>query len=372
MAGAVVSRAENGPGSSDEQAVQREIARLDSVKPRPSLRPLNNVSFSYHLGLNIRATFKGFGTAANTFAGTNPGPATHGVNHEYDDGYNRVDSAGNDHSAQGAQFANTTTYWGYQNGSQRVSDNQIAMHSAHLSQFADVSNDDPRQGFEIAYERVMHEYEHLYWGIEASFGYSIIDLNQNQTLTAPVITTTDTYDIPFDPVLEEYNVPSAPYQGPFTGSFGSSLLGDIPMRSIAPNGEVATLVAQRHLDANVWRLHLGPKLHIPVNNRLELAFAGGLAVGVVDSHFNYHEQVFSSLLPGGQSAAAHDSSESEGALIGPYFSGLIAMPISPDARIFTGVQWEDLGKYHHSLGSHVAQLDFSSAIAFSLGFSVGF
>ncbi|MGZ5527370.1 MAG: hypothetical protein ACXWJB_01745, partial [Limisphaerales bacterium] len=32
-----------------DEAVQREIVRLNAVKPRPPLRPLNNVSMSYQL-----------------------------------------------------------------------------------------------------------------------------------------------------------------------------------------------------------------------------------------------------------------------------------------------------------------------------------
>jgi hypothetical protein len=377
MVGAVLSRAADGPLSQDEEAVQREIARLDSIKPRPSLRPLNNVSFSYQLGLNVNATFKGFGTAANLYSGSNPGPNGPG-NHEYDDGYNRVDAADNDHSAQG--FANSTTYWGYLNSSQwNHANNTVEMHAAHPGNFGDVSNDDPRHGFEIAYERIMGEHEHWYWGIEATFGYSVIDVTENRTIFAPALTTTDAYAIPFDEVIQSNSIPQAPYFGPSDGALGNSLLTNIPKRTVTPNGDVSALIATRHIDANVWRLHLGPKLHIPVNNRLELAFAGGVSVGVVDSHFNYREQVIlaSSLIgnlnqPGQQPAPQEGSSESQGALVGPYLAGMLVVPLWPDARIFGGVQWEDLGQYHHSIGAHTAQLDFSDALSVSLGFSVGF
>jgi hypothetical protein len=371
--GADSLRADDGPLSKDEEAVRREIARLDSIKPLPSIRPLNNVSFSYQLGLNVRATFKGFGTAANTFGGSNPGPNGPG-NHEYDDGYNRVDAEGNDHSAQG--FPNSTTYWGYVNSSQwNHANNTVEMHSSHPSAFGDVSNDDPRHGFEIEYERVIGEHEHWYWGIEAAIGYSIIDINENRTVVAPVLTTTDAYAIPFDPVIQSNSIPQAPYQGPYQGSLGTSLLTNIPNRTVAPNGEVATLVANRHLDANVWRVHVGPKLHVPVNNRLELAFAGGVSVGVVDSHFNFSEQViFPSSLSGisGQPPRTQGASEEQNALVGPYLAGSLVIPLTPDTRLFGGVQWEDLGRYHHSIGAHTAELDFSDSLSVSFGFSIGF
>jgi hypothetical protein len=373
LLGAVVLRAEDAVPGKEEKALRLEIMRLDTVKPLPSLRPWNNVSLSYQLGLNTRATFTGFGTAANNYSGSNPGPNTRPANHEYDDGYNKIDSTGNDHTAQG--FPKTTTYWGYENDSQwNHANNTISMHSSHPSQFGDVSNDDPRSGFELAYERMIGEYKHFYWGLEATFGYSLIDLNENRTLTAPVITTTDTYAIPFDAVIGTNSVPAAPYHGPSDGTLGTSLLSDTPTRSVAGNGELTTLVANRHLDANVWRLHFGPKLHVPVNNRLELAFAGGLSVAVVDSHFNFTDQVFfpGSLAGGGAQPATRGSSQAEGALAGPYLSSLLIVPLWPDSRIFAGVQWEDLGKYHHSIGGHVAQLDFTDAISVSIGFGVGF
>jgi hypothetical protein len=374
LLGALVLRAENGPNSKEEEAVQREIVRLDAIKPRPSLRPLNNVSLSYQLGLNMRATFTGFGTSVNTFAGSNPGPATHPANHEYDDGYNRIDSTGNNHSSQQG-FANTTTFWGYEHDSQwNHADNTISMHSSHPTQFGELSNDDPRHGFEIAYERIMGECQHFYWGIEGSFGFTTIDFNESRTQIAPVLTTTDKYAIPFDEVIGTNSVPASPYHGPFEGDLGSSLLSDIPNRTVAPNGEVATLVAQRHLDANVWRVHVGPKLHVPVNNRLELQFAGGMAIGVVDSHFNFTEQVFfpSSVGGGGPQLVQQGAAQTEGANVGPYLSGQLVVPLWPDSRIFAGVQWEDLGKFHNSIGSHTAQIDLRDALSVSFGFAVGF
>lgn len=373
LVGAVVLRADDAPTAKDTQAVRNEIMRLDCVKPLPSLRPWNNVSFSYELGLNIRTTFKGFGAPLNTFAGSNPGPATHPANHQYDDGYNKIDSTGNDHSAQQG-FADTTTFWGYQNASQwNHVNNTIEMHSSHPGQVSDVSNNDPRQGFESAYERIICEHKRWYWGVEAGFGYTAIDLNENRTLIAPVITTTDAYAIPFDEVRGTNSVPAAPYNGPFNGDFGSSLLGDIPMRTVAENGQFAVLLANRHFDANVWKLRLGPKLHVPVNNRLEFAFGGGLSVGVIASHFNFSEQVvFPSSLGGGLSPTFQGSSQAGGTLFGPYLNGLVVVPLTPDSRAFAGVKWEDLGKYNHSIGTHVAQLDFTDAVSVSIGFAIGF
>lgn len=354
---------DNGQVSKDEEAMRREIARLDQINPRPPVRPLNNFSFSYELGLNIRTTFKGFGG----YRSTNPGPASPGANHTYDDGYNYVDSTGNNHT----DFPNTTTYWGYQNDSQwDHGANTISMHSAASQPFADVKNDDPRHGFNFAYERIICQREKLYWGIEGTFGYTKMDINEDKTVTAPVFVTTDSYAIPEDLVFAT-GVPAAPYNGPFSGTFGSSLLSDIPVRTVTASGQTATVVSDRHFDGNVWQLHVGPKLHLPLNNRLELDFAGGLGLAVFDSSFSFREQVF---LPGSGATPPTErgASDSLGVLAGGYLAGNIVFPISPDQRIFVGVQWQDLGTYNHRIGSRVARVDFTGAVSVNLGFAVSF
>jgi hypothetical protein len=372
LAGIVCARADGGaPTSKDDEAVQREIARLDSVKPRASNRPLNNFSVSYQLGLNIRTTFKGFGA----FRANNPGPATHPANHEYDDGYNRVDAQGNDHTDQG--FPNTTTFWGYQNSSQwNHANNTVEMHSAASQPFADVSNDDPQNGFQLSYERVLGECDRFYWGFESAFGFTKLDVNESKTVTSPVVVATDAYAIPPDPLFGGFSIPAAPYNGPFSGDLGTSLLSDIPIRSVAANGQFATVMSTRHLDANVWRVHLGPKLHVPVKDRLEFEFSGGLGIAVVDSTFGFNEQIFLppsvSLPDGSLSAVRHGSSDNQGALVGGYLGGNIAYWVWRDAKIFAGVQWEDLGTYRHEIGTHVAEVDYTDALSVLLGFNVGF
>lgn len=362
---------ETAARTADEEAVQREIARLDSIKPRPSIRPLNNISFSYQLGMNIRTTFKGFGA----FRANNAGPATSGINHEYDDGYNRVDAQGNDHSDQG--FPHTTTFWGYHNSSQWNHDNNtVEMHSAFARPIADVSNDDPRHGFQFLYERIICGHEKWYLGVEVGFGFTKIDITENKTVTSPVYQTTDAYAIPPDPLFGGYSIPAAPYNGPFSGDLGTSLLSDIPIRSIAATGDFTSVMSTRHVDANLWRMHLGPKLHVPVHRRLELEMSGGLAVAIVDSEFNFQERVFLpaslSLPDGAMSTVARGSGNNVGTLVGGYLSGNLVYPLWPDSKMFVGGQWEDLGTYRHYVASHLAEVDFTGAVSFMVGMSLGY
>src|SRR5919108_408024 len=61
---------------------------------------------SYRAGFNISAKFK---NASGFAPGADPGPARSGINHNYENGYNRVDSSGNSGACE-----NCTWYWGYE------------------------------------------------------------------------------------------------------------------------------------------------------------------------------------------------------------------------------------------------------------------
>src|SRR5262245_46217918 len=70
----------------------------------PAPPRLNRIGLSYRMGLNISAKFKKLGGLQLS----DPGPATGSTyNRTYDNGYNLVDSSGNN--------GGTTWNWGYQN-----------------------------------------------------------------------------------------------------------------------------------------------------------------------------------------------------------------------------------------------------------------
>jgi hypothetical protein len=364
------------PADKDEQAVRREISRLDNVKPRPSVRPLNRVNLSYRLMFDAKTTFKGFGG----YRATDPGLAGFPLDHFYDDGYNRVDFLGNNHSGQG--FPNTTIFWGYkyqQTQNPNSADVAVAMHSAGTVPLADLDNKDPRHGFELTYQRTLGEFHNITWGVEAGFGFTRVDADENKTTGAPIVETTDSYAVPVDPG-GGHEIPSAPYNGffrpPNNNPFNQgSLLSDIPMRNFSAAG-MAAVVSDRSFDANIWQLRLGPIINVPINRRLELELSAGVAMAAVDSNFQFTEQVF---LPptvgmpsGGASPVFHGSSQDDGILFGEYLAGKVIMPISPDANLFAGVQWEDVGQYHHSIGVHSTQLDLAGTVSVTIGFGLGF
>ena len=91
-----------------------------------------------------------FNNSAAYVGGVNPGPASGGADHTYNDGYVLVDSSGN--------AGGLTWNWGYQNASQVVGPNMqfnaIQSSSPSGSAVNEVS-DNPQYGAELTYQRVM-------------------------------------------------------------------------------------------------------------------------------------------------------------------------------------------------------------------------
>src|SRR5437667_1142016 len=86
--------------------------------------PPNRIGLSYRAGFNITAKIRNLGSPGPAFSGVpapDPGPATGGVNHNYDDGYNRVKDEGN--------VAGLTWNWGYASAGQIVGDNVVMSRS---------------------------------------------------------------------------------------------------------------------------------------------------------------------------------------------------------------------------------------------------
>src|SRR5512137_2216574 len=129
--------------------VRALAADLETEKNRISLR--GNALFG------VKAEFKNLGGFPRQ---TDIGSAVSGVDHLYDDGYNRVDASGN---ADGS-----TWFWGYQNANQLTDGNSIAMHSAVGSGNSSlkVSEDVPEGGLELVYTRELGSSSSYWWAVE--------------------------------------------------------------------------------------------------------------------------------------------------------------------------------------------------------------
>jgi len=230
-------------------------------------------SLNTHLGFNLKADFKGLGGFP---AQTNPGPDAGGANHEYDDGFNRVDA--------GANSGGKTWYWGYQSGSQ-LRDDAVAMSSSSAPGTAELDGvrDDPQYGVELTYARELGSNSSYWWGVVAGVSWVNLTFRENATFNSDVQRLTDTYS------LGGIVAPTAPYAGTFNGP--GPLIADDPVRRIDTLPGAAVTTGQYSLEANLYTLRLGLVYESPFNDWLALQFGGGGVGGILDSEFRFSEQV---------------------------------------------------------------------------------
>ena len=334
--------------AADRQVTPEEVAG-------GSGETLNRFGISYRSGFHISAKFKNVGGYVSP---NNPGPATAGTDHFYDDGYNRVDN--NDNAG------NKTTYWGYDNASQHQGETIVMSSSSSAATGSSNERDgDPQHGFEITYNRQLGKIGKAKWGVEAGLGFTDVTIRDGGTLFGRVTKTSDAYTVPesFPPIL----VPPAPYRGPVDGHGTAPVLGDTPFRTVTRIPRGATATGNRNFEADVYGLRVGPYLGIPLNERLALSLSGGLALLSIDSTFRYEETVSIAGLP----AQTHKGNGSHSEILaGGYFGANLLFTLDERINLSAGAQYQSSGTYTHREGGKTAQIDLGSAVFLSLG--VGF
>jgi hypothetical protein len=360
VAAVALVHAQTPPPASSE-AIQP--VPLEVVPPEP----LNRISLSYRMGLNITANFKGLG---GFFPTSNPGPRTGGaVDRTYDNGYSLVDVANNNH---GPGFENTTWNWGYQNAGS-IHDGQLTLSSSRVADNAVSKNnsDDPQNGVELSFDRELFRKDNWRFGVESAIGYTRISITDNRTLSASVIQTLDTYSIPNSVII-----PPAPYNGTFQGP--GAVIGSEPARQIITSAGGAIITGSRTLESDVFGLRLGPYAEVALNDKFSLLFSGGLYLAVGNSHFKFNETV---TIPGVGSQTHAGSGSQTDYLIGYYGGANIQYSLTKEVALFVGAQFQSTG---HELNTGVgknsstgqngksALLNLEQSVVVSIGASYSF
>ena len=304
----------------------------------------NRFFFGPRFGLNLKADFH---SDASYFNAVNPGPATPGADHTYNDGYVLVDSSGN--------AGGLTWNWGYKNSSQ-VAGDTMQFHAIQSSSSSSAT-DDPQYGAELIYQRVIGRLPFLSsgrWGLEAGFGFTELDLRDNRSGTVSV--TTDTYQL--NGVLP----PSAGYNGTFSGP--GALLGDTPMRTTMS----AVLTSQQKLSGQLFSIRLGPFAEWKLTDKLSLAASVGLTLAPTTVDYDFSETV---TLASGTFAASGHSSKTK-LLYGPYVGGMLRYAFNKTWGVYVGAQFQNLTDLEQSVGGHTARLDPGATVYGTVGASWSF
>lgn len=317
---------------------------------------LNRFGLNYRAGFNISAKFKNIGGFNSP---NNAGPATPGVDHFYDDGYNRVDVLNN--------AGNMTTFWGYDNASQ-VQGNTIVMNttSAAGKLSSKDRSDDPQHGAELTYHRQLGTMGKVKWGVEGGLGYTSVDLRDRGTSFANAMRISDAYTIP--PSFPAVIVPPPGYRGNDGSSPGTQpVLGDIPARTttLIPNG--AAITGSRRFEADIYGLRVGPYFEVPLSERFSVLLSGGLSLLSVNSDFKYSETVS---VPGGTAQTRKGDGSHSDLLVGGYVGGNVLFALNETVNLSAGVQFQSNGTYSHKENGKEAELDLGQTVFLSLG--VGF
>jgi len=321
--------------------------------------PLNRFGLSYRSGWNISAKFKNSGGFSQL---NDPGPATSGADHRYDDGYNRVDRFNNDH---GPGAENTTWFWGYQNASQVPGDGFIYMHSVSSSQESSSKekDGDPQHGVELTYNRQLGRVGRAFWGVEGAFNFTDVTIRDQSAGGRNV--TTDRYDlggiIPPEPPL---NNTSGHGPGSFEGP--GPLISALLVRTISS----ASTTGDRNIEASLYGLRLGPYVELPLTEKLGLSFSGGLAIGIVDSEFSFRETVVS---PSTGATVVRSGSDSEDdVLVGAYIGANFLYAITEAWDVSVGAQYQYLDGYSHRVSDKKASVDLGKSVFLTVGFGYSF
>jgi hypothetical protein len=320
------------------------VATPFSMHGEDSLDNPNRFFLGPRFGMNFKADFH---NNASYFNAVNPGPATPGADHTYNDGYVLVDSSGN--------AGGLTWNWGYKNSSQ-VAGDTMQFHAIQSSSSSSAT-DDPQYGAELIYQRVIGRLPFLSsgrWGLEAGFGFTELDLRDNRSGTVSV--TTDTYQL--NGVLP----PSAGYNGTFSGP--GALLGDTPMRTTMS----AVLTSQQKLSGQLFSLRLGPFAEWNFTPKLSLAASVGLTLAPTTVDYDFSETV---TLASGTFAASGHSSKTK-LLYGPYVGGMLRYAFNKTWGVYVGAQFQNLTDLEQSVGGHTARLDPGATVYGTVGASWSF
>ncbi|HEY1663004.1 MAG TPA: hypothetical protein VGI03_11345 [Verrucomicrobiae bacterium] len=311
----------------------------------------NRVTLSLRFGLNIHAKFSGVGN------GFSSSPAS-GF---YDNGY--VVTASPPNTSPNPNF---TTYWGYNSDSQL-----IGVPGAYTGvQFtgttatenpssASSGENNPDPGFELTYDRELFHKENwhgLRFGVEGAINYLKISINNNDSVGVNTSQTAYSYNFPI----------AIPQPPPFTdnGGPGQPAL-QVPGTAGAPVTGSGTLFSHDHFDANLWGGRLGPYAELPVTQKFDLRFSGGLAVGFLNA-----DESWSQSISGG---APLTGSGSANKLLWGYYGSIDATwQVNRRWGVAGALQYQDLGQFEKNFQGRQVDLDLRRSIFVELGVSYSF
>lgn len=328
----------------------------------PREERLNRIGLNYLMGLNISVDFHRLGGLALS----DPGPlAGTTVNRNYDNGYVRVDSTGNNH---GGYIG--TWYWSYQNQNSFQGDHLLLQsYATPATASSNGHQDAPDHGIEVTYNRQLLRGDRWRAGLEAGFGWTPISINDTHALSYKAYRTNDTY---FGPGVEAWPLPPGP--STFTGP-GAVIDAAPSGRTVDVLPGAALITGSRELDADVFILRLGPYVEVPLSEKFALSFSGGLTLGVGHTEFSYNEQVVitdPTFLNAPLTTRRRGSGSETDFLVGGYFGGNLSYALTKDLSLVAGARFQTEGRTVDNAKGKQGILDLGQSVFVTLGAAYSF
>lgn len=302
------------------------------------------------------------GVAVNLNAPNDPA-VTSRTDHNYSDGYNRVDGSGN--IGEGAPgLPSRTSNFGF------VNDSQVDLVRGTLTwrsvsagdqQYFQRSSLGARATGEIFYRIVREVPSRPVFGLEARAGYLDVNYSSSDSLTSTVRVLTDSYQL--GGVVPQ----PAPYFGSATVVAGLQRIGDTPTRSIAT--KASTTQGQRSLSAKGWLLRLGAVWQPWHSPTMELDLHAGPALLNLTGRLQLNERWVSTGQP---SVTATASGERTQWLAGFYAGATGRVLLGKKWHLLAGIDLLSAGSFAVRGGVARAQFDFSKSVLLTAGLGFQF
>ncbi|MFM7215906.1 MAG: hypothetical protein ACKO3H_13615 [Verrucomicrobiota bacterium] len=310
-----------------------------------------NFRLGVQVTLNVQAQLSIDGVVPRR--STDPGPVgVPGRNHQYDDGYVRVDATGN--------AGGVTSSWGYQDASQYdpATDQLVYRSTRGFSARDQVTVDSgPMPGVEMVYGGRLHDWRWVRLGWEFGYAWVPMELRDTSTLPAQFLREVQAFDV------GGISLPIAPYRG------GSSGIGPvIPDISKARPDEVlgGFLSGSRGLDVDLHSFRLGPNLFWRFGKQWALSGSIGPAMGLLSGGYSYNETFrFSD----GTTAANVGGQDKLICVFGGYVSATVLYRVVYNADLYVSSQFLSLGGAQYGGGGRRATLDLGQTVMTSIGIS---
>jgi hypothetical protein len=312
----------------------------------------NRLSLSARSGFNISARFNSVASSGPNFTPANNQITPDGDHYNYDNGY--VGGVGGLQPDNSGNIGNETWYWGYNDASQIVG-NTIYFTRTTATNWesapASLIKDNLQPGSEMVYNHSLGGSGRAHYGIELAANYLNINLSNFAIIGSSHSRITDGFS--FDVLFP----PPPPYQGTVNGP--GPLIGDQIISQAIEVFHGPKFFEQKKIKGTLWGTRLGPYQEFQLGRRVNIAFSGGLAIGLLDAHVSRTQNINNFLTVNGSSDLAM--------LWGGYLGTTIAYKLTDNWNFGLNGQYQDLGIYKKRFGMDEATLDLSRSLFLTVG-----